>query len=82
MIYLKDIIYYVKKNKVSLELIPEYKYIYDYNFHISEDNEIVIYIYLRQNKYGGEINWSRILYVKSSEIISYLRKDKLKNIKL
>ena len=81
MINIDDIILYIKHNKELLYIAPVYKYIYDYIFHFAENNNIVVYLYLKQNKYGGEVTWSNILSIKLSDIRLYLRKEKLKKLK-
>lgn len=71
----------LKKNKVSLDIESDYKSIYDYNFSISDDNSVSIYIYLKKHEFGGKVTWARMCYIQLSDIVSFIRKEKLKKIK-
>lgn len=82
MINLDDIKYYIKNNISTLTTEFTYKNIYDYNFHI-QGNNVIIYLYLKQHKYGGgTVNWNKILTIKISKITSYIRTEKLQKIKI
>jgi len=81
MIYLDDVIHYVKHNKVRLDIVSDYKHIYDYDFHIEENTEVSVYLHLNKKQYGGEVCYIKIIKIKLSDIISQIRKEKLKKIK-
>ena len=80
MLNIEDIKYYIKKNNLSLNIKSEFKSICDYKCRIKENNDVIVILYLKQNQYGGEVNWYKTLTIKSSDIILYLRKEKLKKL--